>query len=178
MSFPAAAPCSERPIVIRTTVAGTPLTSTLSPRPASPISALFRSGVAPSQFNNDRKLVMLLFKLFNPKSLAQPKTPAKDNQNHQTKATSKVRHPRGLAASASSSSFFHYNGLGEVLSPISPDQSGRIHFCGTDWPAQLCPQRHSQTAQDTPPAQADCILAGRTVQVVGRQGITLLVATM
>ena len=58
--------------------------------------------------------------------------------------------------------------MGEALSPITLEQSGRIHFGGTDWPAQLIPNRAEH--------QTTFIPEGTMVQVVGRQGITLLVA--
>ena len=54
--------------------------------------------------------------------------------------------------------------LGVVTTTICPNQAGRIKFQGSYWPAKLHQSSH-----------ATCILPNQVVQVVGRQGITLLV---
>ena len=66
--------------------------------------------------------------------------------------------------------FFTYQGDGTVLTAITPEQGGRIRFKGSDWPAQLSPQMLNMAAEK--------ILAGMKVQVVGREGITLLVSSV
>jgi membrane protein implicated in regulation of membrane protease activity len=59
---------------------------------------------------------------------------------------------------------FTYSGLGAVESTIAPTQTGRVHYQATHWPARLANPRCTQTLNP-----------GDVVQVVGRQGLTLLV---
>ncbi|MEM9216198.1 MAG: NfeD family protein [Cyanobacteria bacterium P01_F01_bin.150] len=113
---------------------------------------------------------MLLSNLLNPKSITRlpfgkrlkVNNPKANNPNDAEQSENPAK------PSTITSEFFPYDGIGEVLIPITPDQSGRIHFRGTDWPAQLSPS----FIED----RTTCMGKGMTVQVVGRQGITLLVA--
>ena len=109
---------------------------------------------------------MLLFNFFNPK----PVTPATGHKSNVNSLQSKQTQlgTSDPIETVKASDFFSFHGIGEVLSPITAEQSGRIHFCGTDWPAQLIPSRTE--------TQSACVLEGMRVQVVGRQGITLLVS--
>lgn len=184
MSFPAPAQFHQCPVAVENSSCRNTCdvhftaSSIFSDGPSS-----LQSGFAPLHFNYG-KLAMLLFKLLNPKSLSlktapSKRNPAKNNLNNPTGLASQKSSKHHSDGSPHSPSFFHYNGLGEVLIPISSEQSGRIHFRGTDWPAQLCPQRYSQHQEKSNiQTQVECIVAGRKVQVVGRQGITLLVATL
>lgn len=55
-------------------------------------------------------------------------------------------------------------GVATVRKAITPLQSGRVHFEATDWPARwYCPNQQRSIQPDA------------LVQVVGRQGLTLLV---
>ena len=111
---------------------------------------------------------MRLFNFLNPKSVT-PATGQKSNVNAlQSKQANHKK--QDSISTARASDFFSFHGIGEALSPITVEQSGRIHFGGTDWPAQLIPQ-HTEN-------RTECILQGMMVQVVGRQGITLLVSTV
>lgn len=112
-------------------------------------------------------LAMSLFNIFNPKPTVPSEGYNKNlNRSSPSKPTARDQSPKGKKAS----DFFTFNGIGEVLSPITSEQLGRIHFGGTDWPAQLS---HSHVEN-----QSACVLEGMKVKVVGRQGITLLVATV
>lgn len=107
---------------------------------------------------------MLFFNVFNPKAVTRSAFASNLYQSNLNRAS--FQGPRTTVVS----DFFSYNGVAKVLSPITLEQSGRIHFGGTDWPAQLSSSRS--------PNPTDCIREGMTVQVVGRQGITLLVASV
>ncbi len=111
---------------------------------------------------------MRLFNFLNPKPVTST-TGQKSNINisQSRQANHKKQDP---ARTAKASDFFSFHGIGEALSPITVEQSGRIHFGGTDWPAQLIPKQTEN--------RSECILQGMMVQVVGRQGITLLVSTV
>ncbi|NET30822.1 MAG: hypothetical protein F6K19_02310 [Cyanothece sp. SIO1E1] len=62
---------------------------------------------------------------------------------------------------------FSYTDTGKVLKSITSNNAGRIRFQGTDWPAQF--YRPNLKVTVDPDA---------TVQVLGREGIVLLVAPM
>ncbi len=69
----------------------------------------------------------------------------------------------GLAQFFSSPDLNPFIGQGRVEQLISAKRQGRIYFQGTFWPAKL--------AQSQPA----CCQPGETVEVVGRQGLALLV---
>ena len=59
---------------------------------------------------------------------------------------------------------FPLKGIARVLRVITAENAGRIRFRGTDWPARF-----------NRPAARMSVLPDTKVQVVGRQGLTLLV---
>lgn len=60
---------------------------------------------------------------------------------------------------------FPQPGIGKVEQTITPTQPGRVKFQATYWPARLYAPEYDVT-----------LMPDETVTVIGRQGITLLVA--
>ncbi|NET31351.1 MAG: hypothetical protein F6K19_05035 [Cyanothece sp. SIO1E1] len=61
--------------------------------------------------------------------------------------------------------FFAYTGIATVVTPIEPQQKGRVRFQATEWPARFYPDDALLSAM--PDTQ---------VKVIGREGIALLIA--
>ncbi|MEO0456750.1 MAG: NfeD family protein [Cyanobacteria bacterium P01_A01_bin.114] len=59
---------------------------------------------------------------------------------------------------------FPFQGRGVVDRAISPHQPGRVYFKATYWPARLSNQ-----------AITDSLKPGALVEIVGREGLTLLI---